>query len=103
MYRSNTEHGQNNGNTTYCRNKTGCVGCTERTLVVSIYHYSFVCLRHVVQVSIHYRLCIVTVRMKVLQNGRLVRFSERLAGASVTKRATLLGVSTAAVSIVMTA
>jgi predicted transcriptional regulator len=70
---------------------------------VSIYHYSFVCLRHVVQVSMHYRLCIVTVRMKVLQNGRLVRFSERLAGASVTKRATLLGVSTAAVSIVMTA
>ena len=76
MYRSNTEHGQNNGNTRYYRNKTVCVGCTERTLVVSIYHYSFVCLRLVVPVSLHYRLCVVTVRMNVLQNGRLLRFSE---------------------------
>jgi hypothetical protein len=30
-----TEDGQNNGNTTQYRNKTVCVGCTERTLVVS--------------------------------------------------------------------
>jgi len=27
--------------------------------------------------SMHYRLCLVTVRMKGLQNGRLVRFSKR--------------------------
>jgi len=53
----------------------------------------------------HDRLCLVTVRVKVLQNGRLVRFSEvqRLAGASVTETATLLGVSRAAVSKVVTA
>ena len=51
----------------------------------------------------------VTVRVKVLQNGKLVGFSKgqivaaRLAGASVTKTATFLGVSRAAVSKVMTA
>jgi transposase len=45
--------------------------------------------------------------MKVLQNGGLVRFSKMvgasLAGASVTKTATSLGVSRAAVSKVLTA
>jgi transposase len=45
--------------------------------------------------------------VKVLQNGRLVRFSRRadcarLAGISVTKLATLLGVSRTAVSKVVT-
>jgi len=30
------------------------VGCTERILLVSIFHYSFVCLRCVVTVSVHY-------------------------------------------------
>ena len=52
-------------------------GCTERTLVVSIFLYSFVCLRRVVPVSVHYRLCLVTIRTKVLQNGGLVRFSKK--------------------------
>jgi len=33
----------NNGNTTKCRNKTVCVGCTERTLVVSFIILLFVC------------------------------------------------------------
>ena len=28
-------------NTRHCWNKTVCVGCTERTLVLSIFHYSF--------------------------------------------------------------
>jgi len=59
--------------------------------------------------SILYRLCLVTVHVKVLQSGRLVRFFKEqmvgayLAGASVTKMATLLDVSRAAVSKVMTA
>ena len=58
-------------------------------------------------VPIHYRLCLVTVCVNVLQNGRLLRFSEDivgvlLAGASVAKTATLLGVSRVAVSKVMT-
>jgi hypothetical protein len=43
--------------------------------VVSIFRYSFVCLHCVVPVSLHYRLCLVTVCMKVVQSGRLVRFS----------------------------
>ena len=54
-----------------------CVGCTERTLVGSIFLYSFVCLRCVMPVSVHYRLYSVTVRTKVLHNGRLVRFKKR--------------------------
>jgi hypothetical protein len=45
--------------------KTVCVGCTERTLVVSIFRYSFVCLRCVVPVSMHYRLYLETVSTKV--------------------------------------
>ena len=85
------------------------VGCTERTSVVSTFRHCFVCLRCVVPVSMHYKLCLVTVRMEVLQNGRLVNFQsrqtvgERLAAASVTKMATLLGISRASVSEVMTA
>jgi hypothetical protein len=86
-----------------------CVGCTERTLVESISPYSFVCLRCALLVSMHYRLYSVTVRMKVMQNGRLVRFSKRadywcaFSRASVNKTTTLLGVYRAAVSVVMTA
>jgi hypothetical protein len=53
------------------------VGCTERTLVVSVVHYSFVCLRYVVSVAMHYRMCLVTAGMKVLQNVTLVRYSKR--------------------------
>ena len=41
-----------------------------------VFHYSIVCLRCIVPVSVHYRLCLVTVRMNVLQNGGLVRFSK---------------------------
>ena len=54
-----------------------CVGCSERTLVKSIFLYYFACLRCVVPVSVHYRLYSVRVRTKVLQNGRLVRLSKR--------------------------
>jgi len=64
-------------NIRHCWNKTVCVGCTERTLVLSIFHYSFVCLCCIVLVSVHYILCLVAVCMKILQNGRLVRFSKR--------------------------
>jgi hypothetical protein len=32
--------------------------CTERTLVVSIFCYSCVCLWRLVPVSMHYRLCL---------------------------------------------
>jgi len=62
-----TGDGQNNGHTTQYRTKIVYVGCIERTLVVSIFHYSFVCLYCLVSVSMHYRLCLVTVCMKVLQ------------------------------------
>ena len=58
-------------------NKTVCVGFTEQTLVMSVFHYSFLCLHCVVPV-LHYRLCLVTVCMKVLQNEGFVRFSERV-------------------------
>jgi len=57
----------------------------------------------------HYRLCLVTVHIKVLQNGRLVRFSKRpdfcvhLVRAFVIETAPLVGVSRAAVSKVMMA
>lgn len=47
---------QNIGNTRHCRNRTVRIGCTEKTLVVSIFHYSFVCLRCVVTVFMHYSL-----------------------------------------------
>jgi len=69
--------GQYNGNTRQYRNRTVCVGCTERNLVVNILHYYFVCVHCVVPVLMHYRWCLVTVCIKVLQNGRLVRFSNR--------------------------
>ena len=42
-----------------------------------VLRYSFVCLCCVVPVSMHYRLCLERVCMKVLQNGRLLRFSKR--------------------------
>jgi len=48
------------------RNKTSCVGCSERSLVVRILRHSFVCLRGVMQVSVHYILCLVAVHMKLL-------------------------------------
>ena len=90
---------KNNGNTRQNRNKTVCVGYTERTLVISFIILLFVCLCCVVPVSMDYRLYLVTVCMKVLQNGRLLRFSKRTDYwcTSVTKMATLVGVSRAAV------
>ena len=57
----------------------------------------------------HYKLCLVTVRVKELQNGRLVRLSKRTDcwcafGCNIcNQKATLLGVSRAAFSKVMTA
>ena len=54
----------------------------------------------------HYRMYLVTVRMKVLQNWSLSNFQRRqsvgvcLTGASVNKTAILLGLSTAAVAMV---
>ena len=59
----------NNRNTRQYRNKIIFVGCTDRML--------FFCLCCIVPVSMHYRLYLVTVCMKVLQNGRLLRFSKR--------------------------
>ena len=75
---------------------------------VSIFRYSFVCLLCVVPVSVHYRLYLVAVCMKVLQNGRLVRFSKLTDcwcafSCSVSNQmATSLAVSRAAVPKVMT-
>jgi len=69
--------GQNNGNTRQYRNKTVCVGCSERILDVKFFCYSFVCLHCVVPASMHYRLRLVTIHMKVQQNGKLVRFSKK--------------------------
>ena len=59
----------NNGNTRQYRNIIVCVGCTDRML--------FFCLCCIVPVSMHYRLYLVTLCMKVLQNGRLLSFSKR--------------------------
>ena len=52
------------------------LGCTKRTLVVSFFILLF-CLCCVMPVSVHYSLCLVTVCVKKLQNGRLLRFSKR--------------------------
>jgi len=52
------------------------LGCTKRILVVSFFILLF-CLCYVVPLSMHYILCLVTVYVKKLQNGRLLRFSKR--------------------------
>jgi hypothetical protein len=103
-----TRDGQNNGNTRQYRNKTVGVGCTERTLVVSIFGYSFVLLHSVnvsaLQIVFSNSSCESTTKREysqIFQIGQLV--GAHLAGASVTKMATLLGVFRAAVSKVMTA
>ena len=74
-----TGDGQNNGNTRQYRNKTVCVGCTESTLVVSIVRFFFfVCLLTLCSAIINeLHIVFITVRMKMLQNGRRVRFSKR--------------------------
>jgi len=68
---------QNNWKSRQCRNKIFCVGCTDRTLTVIVFLYSFVSLRCVMPVSVRHLLCLVKFRLKVLQNGRLDRFSKR--------------------------
>jgi hypothetical protein len=69
--------GQNNGNTRQCRNKTHQVGCTERTLVVSIFHYSFFCLHCVVPVSNALQIVFSMSSYESTTQWRLVRFSKR--------------------------
>jgi hypothetical protein len=75
---------------------------------VSTFRDTFACLLCVVPVSVHYRLCLVAVCMKVLQNGRLVRFSTLtvsrcLFSCTVSNQtATSLAVSRAAVPKVVT-
>ena len=64
----------NNGNTRQDRNKTVCVGCTDRTLVVSFVILLFVLYSASVSAL---QIVLVTVCMKVLQNGRLITFSKR--------------------------
>jgi hypothetical protein len=49
-----TGDGQNNGNTWQYRNKSVCVGCTERILVVSVFRCSLVSLHCLVPVLMHY-------------------------------------------------
>jgi len=56
----------NNGNTRQYRNKTLCW----------LYWKNISCIC-AVPVSMHYRLCLVTVCMEVLQNGRLIRLSKK--------------------------
>ena len=53
------------------------IGIQLFVLAALIECYSFVCLCCIVAVSMHYRLYFVTVCVKVLQNGRLLRFSKR--------------------------
>ena len=115
MYRSlirlyhYTGAGQNNGNSIQHRNETVCVECTERTWVLCILRYSFVCLRCGVPVSMQYRWCLVTVRMEVSQNRSQIIFSKRaycwceFSWSICNQNGHLLGVSRAAVSKVMTA
>ena len=65
-----------NGNTRQYRNKTVCVGLHWKK-ISRIFRYSLFCLCCVVPVLMHYRLCFGSVCMKVLQSGRLTRFSKR--------------------------
>jgi len=67
----------NNGNTRQYRNKTLSLGRQHWKNISCIFCYSPVCLHCVVPVSMHYRLCLVTVRMKALESGGLVRFLKR--------------------------
>jgi len=68
--------GMDNITETPCnRNKTVCVGCTARMLVMNTFHYSSVCLHYVVPLSTHFRLYLVKVHMK--ENRRLVRFFKK--------------------------
>jgi len=98
-----TGDGQNNGNTRQYRNKTVCVGCTERTLFDSTFHafcLFTLCSASVNVLHIVFGNCLYgsTVKWETsdFQKGQIG--GACLAGASVTKIGTLLGVSRAAVS-----
>ena len=96
----------NNGNTRKYRNKTVCFGCTERILVVSFFIPLFVlCSASVNRLQIVFSNSLYESTAKwetnsYFQRGQIV--GAPLAGASVTKTTTLLGISRAAVSMVMT-
>ena len=53
-------------------------------------HYPFICLYCVVPVSVHYRLYLVTVHMKVLQNGKMFLISGRVYVLRTSKKLVIL-------------
>jgi len=59
------------------RIKLFVLAALKKTLIANIFRYSFICLRCVVPVSVHYSLCLVTLCRKVLLNWRLVKLSDR--------------------------
>jgi len=65
----------NNGNTRQYRNKTVCVGLHWKK--ISCIVIFLFCLCCVMPVLMQYRLCLVTVCTKVMQNGKFTRFSMR--------------------------
>jgi len=103
--------GQNSGNTRQYRNTTVCVGCSERTLVVVIFHYAAVCLCCVEpRASVNALQTVFsnssyqsTAKWETCRifRGRIV--GACVAGASVDKMASLLDVSRGAVSKVIMA
>ena len=98
---------QNNGNTRQYRNKTVCVGCTDGTFE---YLSLFFCLFMLCSASAKAPQTVFsnssyesTAKCKTYQIFRGQTVGAHLAGASVTKTATLSGVSRAVVNKVMTA
>jgi hypothetical protein len=69
-----TEDRQNNRNNRHYRNKTVSAALRK---IICFFLYYFVCLLCVVPVSLDCTLRLLTVRMKVLQNGRLFRLLKR--------------------------
>jgi hypothetical protein len=54
-----------------------CASCTERTSIGNTERFTSVCLLSVVLVSVYYWLCWMTVRVKELENMRLIWFWKR--------------------------